>query len=518
MVSRVTLPPLSPKQILPRDSHAPSVRAAADVLSPAVREALEARALEPIEAIGRGATSVVYKARDHRLEREVAVKVTDPTTASVNAMGRVSDEIRLVAALRHPNILPLFDAGRAADGSIFSVMPLATGATLRQRLESGRLSPREALRFALQIANALGYAHERGIVHRDVKPDNILIEDGEAIIADFGIARGSSGSAWRERRDHDDAGDRDPRRTRAGTFVGTPLYASPEQVAGERELDGRSDLFSLGAVLFEMLTGRAAYASDDMQEVFAARFKTPPTLASAGAALPREVETIIARALAPSPDDRYASAREMASALENGLVAVAGRAPRTRRIAAVSAVVGVLAIAAFFSMRTQVPNNVPVLDTHRVVVADFDNETGDSAFAPLSDVASQLIAARLQRNARVAVVSAVDWLPRSARRARAVNGDAAKALLNVAQSARAATVISGALYREAGGLRLLLEVTDARSGVLVASAGPAPIEPAHPDRGITPLGERVATVIDSLLTPSPGSDGRPPSPQKLPTS
>jgi serine/threonine-protein kinase len=453
-----------------------------------------ARALEPLEAIGRGASSVVYKARDHRLERDVAVKVTDPTTASVNALGRVSDEIRLVAALRHPNILPLFDAGRAADGSIFSVMPLATGATLRQRLDRGRLSPREALRFALQIANALGYAHERGIVHRAVKPDNILVEDGEAIIADFGIARGSSGSAWRERRDQDDVGDHDPRRTRAGTFVGTPLYASPEQVAGERELDGRSDLFSLGTVLFEMLTGHAAYASEDIQTVFAARFKSPPTLASAGITVPREVEAIIARALAPSPDDRYANAREMAAALESGLVAIAARAPRTRRIATASALLGALAVAAFLALRTPDPNDVPVLDTHRVVVADFDNETGDSAFAPLSDLASQLIATRLQRNSRVAIVSAIDWLPRSARGSRAANGDAAKALRNVAQSARAATVISGALFREAGGLRLLLEVTDARNGELVASAGPAPIEPAHPDRGVAPLGERVAAT------------------------
>ncbi|MEO7964221.1 MAG: serine/threonine-protein kinase, partial [Gemmatimonadaceae bacterium] len=234
------------------DDRTPVARASATTVSPAVRDALAARALEPIEELGRGASSVVYRARDKRLERDVAVKVTDPLTASANAMGRVGDEIRLVAALRHPNILPLFDAGRAADGSLFSVMPLATGATLRQRLHRGPLSMREALRYALQVANALGYAHERGIVHRDVKPDNILIEESEAVVADFGIARGSSGSKWRERHDADgaagaDGGERDSRRTRTGMFVGTPLYASPEQVAGERELDGRSDLFSLGA-------------------------------------------------------------------------------------------------------------------------------------------------------------------------------------------------------------------------------------------------------------------------------
>src|SRR5690349_7785401 len=192
--------------------------------------------------LGRRGTALVYLARDVRHDRQVALKVVHPELAATVEAERFLREIRVVARLSHPHILPLFDSGQA-DGLLYYVMPYLKGESLRRRLQrDGRLELPTALRIAREVALALDYAHRNGVIHRDVKPENILLEDGQAVVADFGIAAAVQQPG-------------EEQITEIGHAVGTPSYMSPEQAGAEAPLDGRSDLYSLGCVLYEMLSG-----------------------------------------------------------------------------------------------------------------------------------------------------------------------------------------------------------------------------------------------------------------------
>jgi len=185
--------------------------------------------------IGSGGMAIVYLARDLKHDREVAVKVLDQELAETLGAERFLQEIKTAANLNHPHVLPLFDSGEA-DGFLYFVMPYVRGETLRVRLEKeGQLPVDDATRITREVADALDYAHREGVVHRDVKPANIMLQEGHAVLADFGVA-------------HAVAQARDERLTRTGTSLGTPAYMSPEQAAGEQELDGRSDQYALGCV------------------------------------------------------------------------------------------------------------------------------------------------------------------------------------------------------------------------------------------------------------------------------
>ena len=189
--------------------------------------------------------ATVYLAQDLRHDRRVALKVLRPELAAVIGAERFLAEIKLTANLQHPHILPLFDSGEA-DGYLFYVMPFVEGESLRDRL-TGRSSSRcaDAMRITTEVAAALDYAHRHGVIHRDIKPENILLHDGQALVADFGIALAASKASG-------------ARMTETGMSLGTPHYMSPEQAMGEREITARSDVYALGAVLYEMLTGRPA--------------------------------------------------------------------------------------------------------------------------------------------------------------------------------------------------------------------------------------------------------------------
>src|SRR5512136_3438958 len=202
--------------------------------------------------LGRGGMATVFLAADLKHERKVAIKVLDPEVAAAIGPERFLREIATVAKLTHPHILPLFDSG-VADGLLFYVMPFVEGESLRDRITREKQLPvDDALRIAREVADALSYAHSRGVVHRDIKPENILLEEGHAVVADFGIARAAAGAE---------------KLTATGVMVGTPAYMSPEQAAGSRELDGRSDLYSLGCVLYEMLAGQPPFTGPTAESV-----------------------------------------------------------------------------------------------------------------------------------------------------------------------------------------------------------------------------------------------------------
>jgi len=263
--------------------------------------------------IGAGGMATVYLARDLRHDRRVALKVLSPDLGALLGPERFLAEIRVTAKLQHPNILPLFDSGEARvpddnNGTrlLFSVMPYVDGESLRARLTREKQLPvDEAVRIALAAAHALQYAHAHGVIHRDVKPENILLQAGQPVVADFGIALAVTiaGGA---------------RLTQTGLSLGTPLYMSPEQATGERTVDGRSDIYSLATVLYEMLTGEPPHTGSTAQAVIARLLTEKAGSARAlRANVPPHVEAALERALERLPADRFATAGEFAAALQN---------------------------------------------------------------------------------------------------------------------------------------------------------------------------------------------------------
>jgi len=252
--------------------------------------------------IGHGGMATVYLARDLKHERAVALKVLRPELAMAVGSERFLREIKIAARLQHPHILPLHDSGYVG-GFLYYVMPYVAGESLRDRLQrDGPLPVEEAVRLAREVAGALEYAHAQGIVHRDVKPENILLQAGHAVVTDFGIARAVS-----------EAGGSDL--TRTGVAVGTPLYMSPEQAAGDA-IDGRSDVYSLGCTLYEMLLGRPPYARSSSLAVLASHAVDPvPSLREHRADVPISLEQTVTWAMAKLPAERFASAAALDAAL-----------------------------------------------------------------------------------------------------------------------------------------------------------------------------------------------------------
>jgi serine/threonine protein kinase/tetratricopeptide (TPR) repeat protein len=259
--------------------------------------------------LGRGGMATVYLATDLRHDRPVALKVLHPQLAASLGPERFLREIKLAARLQHPHILTVLDSGDAA-GRLWFTMPYIEGESLRDRLvREKQLAVEDAVRIAREAADALDYAHRHGVIHRDVKPENILLSDGHALVADFGIARALGG---------------DEHLTETGMAVGTPAYMSPEQAAGERDLDGRTDIYSLGTVLYELLAGEPPFAGPTMQAMAARRLSSEaPSVRQYRPAVPEPVDRAVRKALSRVPADRFASAGELARALAPGITEAA---------------------------------------------------------------------------------------------------------------------------------------------------------------------------------------------------
>ena len=263
--------------------------------------------------IGRGGMATVFLARDIRHDRLVALKLLNPELGAVLGVERFLSEIKVTANLQHPHLLPLFDSGEAS-GLLFYVMPYVDGESLRARLQREKQLPTdEAIAIAVAVASALEYAHAHGVIHRDLKPENILLQGGQAVVADFGIALAVSNAGG-------------ARVTQTGLSLGTPQYMSPEQATGDRVIDRRSDIYSLAAVTYEMLTGEPPHTGNTMQAIIARVLtERPRSVRSMRPNVPEHVEQALEHALEKLPADRWPSALEFSNALQGRMAATATR-------------------------------------------------------------------------------------------------------------------------------------------------------------------------------------------------
>ncbi len=354
--------------------------------------------------LGWGGMATVFLAEDLKHHRQVAIKVLDPEVAAAIGPERFLREIETVARLTHPHILPLHDTG-VADGLLFYVMPYVEGESLRIRLTREKQLPVEdALRIACEVADALSYAHSCGVVHRDVKPENILLEEGHAVVADFGIARAVAVGA--------------EKLTATGIAVGTPAYMSPEQAAGGRDLDGRSDLYSLGCVLYEMLAGQPPFTGPTAESLAHQHLNVSPRpVTDLRPAVPAGVAAALQRALAKTPADRFnrvalfgeALGQREAEAVTPARVpaAPASRRHRARWLAPAAAVaIALVAMAAWQRWgpcedRLGRGGHLPAARRAWILVAEFDGPPGDTT---LATAARSLVSAVLDQSGIVATV------------------------------------------------------------------------------------------------------------------
>jgi eukaryotic-like serine/threonine-protein kinase len=311
--------------------------------------------------LGRGGMATVYLAHDLRHDRPVALKVLRRELTAALGASRFVREIQLTARLQHAHLLPLLDSGEAA-GELWYTMPYVDGGTLRERLHrEGQLRIEDALEIAHQTLGALAYAHEQGIVHRDIKPENILLARGQALVADFGIAHAISAAGTE-------------RLTETGLAIGTAAYMSPEQGAGDWRLDGRSDIYSIGCVLYEMLAGQPPFTGTSVQAIRARHMVDPvPSLRTVRSTVPEGVERAITRALAKVPADRFATAAEFAEALAAPEMPRVDVRPRRRRryltLLAVMLLAAALVVAGVLLSRSR---PAPPTDPNLLAIAPFD--------------------------------------------------------------------------------------------------------------------------------------------------
>ena len=333
-----------------------------DLLLPARLQAALGDAYVLERELGGGGMSRLFVSTERSLNRQVVIKVLPPELASEVSAARFKKEIEVVAQLQHPHIVPILSAG-SGDDLLWYVMPYVGGESLRHRLkESGKLPVRDAVRILIEVADALAYAHRKGIVHRDIKPENILLEEGHAVLADFGIARAIVAARAA-------SATHDVNLTGTGMSVGTPTYMSPEQAAGESNVDARADIYALGLVGYEMLAGEHPFGkSGSVQSMVVAHLTEPaPPVAKLRADTPPAVNAAIARALAKLPDERFRTAEEFRDALD---AAPAGaRRSRTPLLAIGAAAIAALVVIGIVVARRQ--RALP-LDQNLIAVAPFD--------------------------------------------------------------------------------------------------------------------------------------------------
>ena len=454
-----------------------------------LRAALSAR-YEIDREIGRGGMARVYRGHDRQHGRDVAIKVLRPELAAALGAERFLREIRIEAGLQHPHILPLYDSGRlpaeAGEGELlYYVMPLVDGETLRDRIRREKQLPlADAVRITVEVADALGYAHAHGIVHRDIKPANILLSGGHAVVADFGIACAMALAG-------------EEALTTSGLAIGTPEYMSPEQGSGEREVDGRSDIYALGCTLFEMLAGDPPFTGRTVQNVMARhRHDPPPSLRVVRPAVPPGVEAVVERALAKVPADRFSTAAELAAALETVTSSApqiparpAGRGQWRVGIALATAAVTVAA-GTWWLMAGRPPST----DANKVVVYPLVDRGGPGPATGAGEEVAIMIGSALEHTEPLKWIDGWTWLePRQRADVRELSARSARTT-SLAQGAR--YYIDGSIVRGSDSATVILRLHDNVGDSLVGQASASGRPEAVP---LARLGLRAVTELLPVL-------------------
>jgi len=389
--------------------------------------------------LGRGGTAFVYLAHDLKHDRSVAIKVLRAEIALLLGTERFLREIRFAARLQHPNILSLFDSGEAS-GWLYYVMPYVEGPSLRQRLtREGPLPLDDALRITRDVCGALGCAHSQGVVHRDIKPANILLSGEHAVVADFGLALAIT-SAGGEKL------------SESGMSVGTPAYMSPEQAGAAYQIDGRSDLYSLGCVMYEMLAGTPPFTGPSAQALLARHaLDAVPPLKTVRKSVPEHVEHVVMRALEKVPADRFPSAAALATALE-APASIPRRSLRSRRLAALVAGVGLLLGGGWLATRAR-SADAPL--RRRLAVLPLANVTGDSTQNAFVDGLHQGIIDELAKIAAVSAISRASVLR--------YRDSPRPPLPEIARQLGVDAIVQASVSRSGDSMRLAVQVVDART-------------------------------------------------------
>ena len=458
---------------------------------------------EIVAPIGAGGMGQVWRAHDTRLNRDVAIKVLPAEFASdPQRQERFEREARATAALSHPNILAVHDVG-THDGAPYIVEELVEGESLRERLRRGVLPAAEVAELAVQIARGLAAAHEKRIVHRDPKPDNVIVtRDGVAKVLDFGLAKfvAPAPSPRDAKLTHVPTSA-----TELGAVLGTAAYMAPEQALG-RVVDERADVFAFGILLYELLTGRRPFSGGTATEIVAAILKDAPD--PLPESVPERLRTVVARCLAKEPDQRFPSAREALAALREGagaapVVPVAAPVPQRPRhrvavaVAAAVLVLGALATALWLQ-RTRSERRATVVGrAAKVMVGRFENQTGDPSLAPVAAMAVESVTQGLVEQGELEVVPA--------------SGDGRTVddatLCRSALAAGAGTVVSGNIYLAGDELELRARVTDAAASEPVFALRPERGSRSDAGRVVERVRQRVMTAVALHLGRAPALGG-----------
>jgi tRNA A-37 threonylcarbamoyl transferase component Bud32/tetratricopeptide (TPR) repeat protein len=449
-----------------------------------LRDALGPRYLLGAE-VGRGGMATVYRARDIKHGRDVAVKVLDQYVATAIGLERFQREISIAAALQHPNIVPLYDSG-GAGRVLYYIMPLVEGESLRQRIKREvQLAFPDALAITRDVAAALTYAHAAGVVHRDIKPENILLSGGKAMVADFGIARALTSAG-------------DEALTELGGVLGTAAYMSPEQAGGSEYVDGRADIYALGCVLFEMLAGEPPFSGRTPQALLARHVsERPPSLRVVRPTAAIELQQAVEKALAKVPADRFTTATSFSDALDSAqLASISGTVrlqvsrPVPRRAIAIAAVVAVGAVAAAMLF-----DRAPTPDPNRVVV--YPLSAPGSAGDAVGEQVALMIESVLEHTEPLRWLDGQVLLdPGRAADARLPGAEARR----IARRSGARYYLDGAVVRDRDSLTVIVRLHDAVGDSLVrqeSATGAAALTTA-PQLAL----RAVAVILPRLLPPN----------------
>jgi eukaryotic-like serine/threonine-protein kinase len=447
--------------------------------------------------LGHGAMATVYLARDVKLNRQVAIKVLLPELGFVLGPERFRREIEVATKMSHPHILPIYDSGEAA-GELYYVMPYVAGESLRARLFRERqLSLDEALRIAAEVASALDHSHRHGIIHRDIKPENILLEDGQALVADFGIARAVSAVG-------------EGKLTSTGISLGTPAYMSPEQGMADPNLDGRTDIYSLGCVLYEMLAGSPPFTGRTTQALIARHsLDAVPSLSIVRQTIPEDVEDVVMCSLAKVPADRFATAGDFANALnacrQGGTVSIrrtrgtrARTKPKKWGVIALAVGLGIIAItgaawagkAFILGGRRNAGASAERFRPQRIAVLYFNDLSTDKHLGYLADGLTESLINQL------GAVSALDVVSTGGvkqYRGEDVPRD------SIARALEAGTLVDGSVVPEGKNVRVTMRVIDGNNGALASDPTSVVESLANPLALKTKLAEQLSLMLRQTL-------------------